>query len=97
MGTAGIPFVIAIFALTLRWFRSRANSSLYWFLVYILIIPQAIYVTRADLAGLFSPLLKHAILPLAIVFIVQKVALSMPPLRQDSIQFAGENPSFNEI
>lgn len=69
-GYWGIVLVVSISTLILRALYLRAADNFYFMAIYIYMLPQFIYSTRADITSILSPLIKHVFLGLAILFIL---------------------------
>jgi oligosaccharide repeat unit polymerase len=72
-GYWGIVLVISLTTLLIRYLYLKSSDSFYYLCVYIYMLPQFIYATRADIAGFISPLVKHVLLAIFILYILGKV------------------------
>jgi len=69
----GIIVLFIIIGIFVRCLYQLANKNIYMKTLYIYSIPNVIYSIRADLTNIFSPILKHIILALVVIFIIQKL------------------------
>lgn len=80
-GIVGIIVIFVIFSLTIRLFYKISSRNLYLLTFYICSVPQLMYSIRGDLTNVYSPILKHVVLGLIIVFLLQKVYIEKKLLR----------------
>lgn len=72
-GILGIVVIFLIIGVLIRFLYHMSSKNIYYKTLYICSIPRIIYAIRADLTNIFSPILKHIILTLLVIFIVQKL------------------------
>lgn len=72
-GILGIIVIFLIIGVFMRYLYHMSSKNIYYKTLYICSIPRIIYAIRADLTNIFSPVLKHIILTLVIIYIVQKL------------------------
>lgn len=71
-GYLGIVFVISLSTLILRYLYLKSTDNFYYLCIYIYMLPQYIYATRADITNILSPLLKHVIIALLVLYVAEK-------------------------
>ncbi len=69
-GIIGIIIVFLICGLLLRILYKNANRNQYYMIIYLYMIPLFIYSIRADIANIFSPLIKYAILGTIFIWLI---------------------------
>ncbi|WP_346980411.1 O-antigen polymerase [Clostridium perfringens] len=73
-GVIGIIIVFLICGLLLRILYKNSNRNQYYMIIYLYMIPLFIYSTRADIANIFSPLIKYAILGTLFIYLINKLS-----------------------
>jgi len=68
-GYIGVFIWFFLLAFILNLLYRRFDKNLFLFSLYIYMIPTAIYIQRADLSNFFSPLLKHGLMFVLIVYL----------------------------
>ncbi len=76
-GIIGIIIVFAIVGILMRLLYVNANKNAYFMVAYIYMIPIFIYVTRADIGNLISPMIKYAFFGSFIIYILQKIRITV--------------------
>lgn len=71
-GYWGIVFVISLSTLILRYLYLKSSDNFYYLCIYIYMLPQYVYATRADITNILSPLLKHVTIALLVLYVVKK-------------------------
>lgn len=75
-GIIGIFIVVYVSSVILRWLYLKSSNSFVCSVLYFYMLPQFIYATRADITNILSPLLKHALASLLILYLIDKFFLS---------------------
>lgn len=74
-GIFGVIIVFAICGFLLRILYRNASKNKYFMTIYLYMIPLFIYSIRADLANIFSPLIKYALLGSGVIWILQHLVV----------------------
>lgn len=74
-GVIGVVLLAFIVGIIIRVLYLQSNKNQYNMLIYLYMLPLFIYSIRADLANIFSPLLKYALLGTMIIYILQHVQI----------------------
>lgn len=74
-GYLGVILVFIILALFIRVLYRNYYKNMYSFCIYIYTIPLYMYAIRADLANIFSPLIKHLLLSMLIIYIMERIII----------------------
>lgn len=74
-GVFGIIVVFLICGLLLRVLYKNAVKNQFYMIIYLYMIPLFIYSIRADLANIFSPLIKYALLGTGIIWILHHLVI----------------------
>lgn len=76
-GIIGIIIVFAIVGILMRLLYVNANKNAYFTVIYMYMVPLFIYVTRADIGNLISPMIKYAFFGSFIIYILQKIRITV--------------------
>lgn len=71
-GIVGIAVIAVIVGITIKLLYVYSKETCYAKTLYICSIPSIIYAIRADLTNIYSPIIKHVVLALIMLFVVQK-------------------------
>jgi len=72
-GYLGVAFVFIIIGLFIKYLYKKSSSNIYWFTIYVYTIPIYMYSIRADLLNIFSPFIKHLILSMGTIYLLQLI------------------------
>ncbi len=75
-GYIGVVLWAIMLGLLVKKLYFSSKRSLTWLVIYVISIPTFIYSSRADLSNITSPLIKQTIIPLAILYVVNKIMTS---------------------
>lgn len=75
-GIWGVIIWAIIVGILIRVLYVQSCKNYYYMLIYLYMLPLFIYAIRADLANIFSPLVKYAFLGTLIVYIFQRTYIS---------------------
>ncbi|WP_020006222.1 O-antigen polymerase [Salinicoccus albus] len=81
-GVIGVVVFFAVLALFLKFLYNKALKNVVWLSIYIVTIPLAVYVIRADFATLLTQFSKQIVLPILIIFIVKSILDGIPKLNK---------------
>ena len=76
LGYFGVILVFVIIGLFIRIIYRKASRNIYFLSIYIYTIPLYMYAIRADLANIFSQFIKHLILSIFIIYVLELVSYS---------------------
>lgn len=70
-GYLGIVFLFIIIALLISYLYKKSSKNIYWLTIYVYTIPLYMYAIRADLSNIISPFIKHLLISMGIIYILQ--------------------------
>lgn len=72
-GIFGVIIFFAMLAVFLKFLYNKATKNAVWLSIYIVTIPLAVYVIRADFATLLTQFSKQILIPIIFIFIVKSI------------------------
>ncbi|MDX1259488.1 O-antigen polymerase [Exiguobacterium sp. K1] len=72
-GYFGVLMIFLIISLIIKYFYNRISNSLYYLIIYLLMIPVTVYTIRADFNNFLSQSIKQVILAVVFFVLIDKI------------------------
>ena len=82
-GLLGTFLWMAFIAIVVRGIYKKSCSNIYWFIVYLVIIPMTVYVLRADFGIYLSFIVKYVLIPIFLLIFSEKIFESLGKNRKN--------------
>lgn len=72
-GYLGVAFIFVLLGLTINFFYRKSAENTNWLIAYIILIPNTVYILRADYGIYLSIILKYILMPILLIIVLEKI------------------------